>query len=414
MKNKQNILLCVAGATPQIITETLYDLTVGREKKERIDEIRVITTLDGRDKIMTGYVKNRPDGSPEQSLLDPENGQFFKFLSHYPQVGAIEFSETKISLLRTRDGQILEDIRTPEENELAGDQICEIVREICKDENTKIFASAAGGRKTMSIYLTLAMSLFGRAEDSLSHVLVNADFEATNTPFFYPPPPPVMIELRGGRKVSTETARIYLAPIRFIRLRGIGSDNEKFGAARNYGAMVDEAQKVLDIKEREYELLIDLKKQSAFVRGERIKLTPREFLFYLIFINKKLKGNEISSLKDLSESDFKHALKSIWLETEDEGFDWKQIGRFPKYKFAETMLLQLQTQGKSDKQISENFEDFRNAFSKVVTLICNKFKAKGVDNRYYLVSTEDGTASYTIKINNERIKFKVEPDKCEE
>ena len=50
---------------------------------------------------------------------------------------------------------------------MAGDRICDIVRELTKDAETRIHASAAGGRKTMSIYLTAAMQLFGRVQDTL-------------------------------------------------------------------------------------------------------------------------------------------------------------------------------------------------------------------------------------------------------
>lgn len=391
MVNKRNILLCVAGATPQIITETLFALTQTQKPKIRIDEIRIITTLEGRNRVLN-------------TLLDKTNGKFFEFCRDFDiDADSIFFDETCISLLRTRDGRTLEDIRTTEENELAGDQICEIVRELCKNENTRIFASAAGGRKTMSIYLTLAMSLFGRAEDSLSHVLVSADFEM-NKQFFYPPPTPKMIDVfnpntKETRRISTETAEIYLAPIPFIRLRGIGSDNEKFGEARNYGEMVTEAQKVLDIKEKEYDLHIDVKKQSAFVYGQRIKFTPREFFFYWIFIKKRLRENEIIGLRDLTAPDFHSALKEILLATKNEDVDWEEIIEFPQYNFAEIMLAQLENGS------AKEFGNFRSEFSKVVTLIAHKFKAKGVDNRYYLVSTDDGTASYSLKIAPERIKF---------
>lgn len=400
MENKRNILLCVAGATPQIITETLYDLTI--QKGQRIDEIRVITTLDGRDKIMTGIIKGR-GGSAEESLLDNEKGQFFNFLQHYPQVGNIEFNETKILLLRRRDGQTLEDIRTPEENELAGDQICEFVRELCKkEENKRIFASAAGGRKTMSIYLTLAMSLFGRAEDSLSHVLVSADFEM-NKHFFYPPPTPKMIDVfnpitKETRQVSTANAEIFLAPIPFLRLRGISSDNEKFGKARNYCEMVTEAQKVLDIKEKEYDLNISLKNNCVFVRGQKVEFTPREFFFYVMFIKRNLIVNENVSLKSLRFEDFDETFSEI-MKARGKDVGWEQRPNIKGYSFAETMLQQLESNRPKD------FDDFRSEFSKVVTLIGNKFKAKGVDNRYYLVSTDDGTASYKLGIGQERIKF---------
>src|SRR2546426_12133493 len=64
----RHILLCVAGLTPQIITETLYALT--QQRGERIDEIRVITTLGGRDRILS-------------ALLDPQQGKFFAFCRDY-------------------------------------------------------------------------------------------------------------------------------------------------------------------------------------------------------------------------------------------------------------------------------------------------------------------------------------------
>src|ERR1043166_4420147 len=65
---RRHILLCVAGLTPQIITETLYALT--QQRGERVDEIRVITTLGGRDRI-------------RQALLDPQQGKFFAFCRDY-------------------------------------------------------------------------------------------------------------------------------------------------------------------------------------------------------------------------------------------------------------------------------------------------------------------------------------------
>ena len=79
----RHILLCVAGLTPQIITETLYALT--QQGGERIDEIRVITTLSRRDRI-------------RQTLLDPTHGHFFAFCRDYGlEPGSILFDETTIS-----------------------------------------------------------------------------------------------------------------------------------------------------------------------------------------------------------------------------------------------------------------------------------------------------------------------------
>lgn len=386
---KRNILLCVAGMTPQIITETLFVLN---NKGERIDEIRVITTLEGRNKLL-------------QFLLHKETGKFYEFCRDFGlDAKAIKFDETTISLLNKPDGTTLEDIRTPEENEIAGNQICEIVRELCKRDDIKIHASVAGGRKTMSIYLTLAMSLFGRSEDSLSHVLVNEDFE-NNRDFFYPPPQPRILtsfnpQTKESKEISTATAQIYLAPIPFIRLRGIGKENEKFGRSREYNEMVQETQKVLDIREKEYDLLISLKNNFVVVRGQNVKLTPREFFFYLMFAKRRVAGQVKIGLKDLVFEDFEEAFSEIF-RAKGKDVGWEDLKKFKRYSFAETMLNELESGGDKD------FDSFRSEFSVIVARIKERFEACGIDdNRYYLVSVEDGTASYQLKISPTRIIFK--------
>ncbi|MGH9850253.1 MAG: CRISPR-associated ring nuclease Csm6, partial [Blastocatellia bacterium] len=269
--NQKLLLLCVTGTTPQIITETLYALT--QERRERVDEIRVITTIGGRDKLL-------------KNLLDPVSGKFFEFCRDYGiDPATIKFDETTIKLLNTPDGRTLEDIRTKEENDLAADQICEIVRELAKDENTRIHASAAGGRKTMSIYLTTAMQLFGRAFDRLSHVLISEDFEA-HPEFFYKPPQPRELEIRDRqgnvRLVSTADAQIHLADIPFIRLGGLRSDWLRDGKF-SYGELVKSAQRDLDLSESLHELRLDVKARRISVAICHAKLPPKEFFIYSLF-----------------------------------------------------------------------------------------------------------------------------------
>jgi CRISPR-associated protein (TIGR02584 family) len=131
VSERRHILLCVAGMTPQVVTETLYALT--QQRHERVDEVRVITTTRGRERLLA-------------ALLDPARGEFFGFCRDY-QVdhSSIKFDETTVALLWTPDGRALEDIRTPEENECAGDQICEIVRGLTAGRGTRVHV-AGGGR----------------------------------------------------------------------------------------------------------------------------------------------------------------------------------------------------------------------------------------------------------------------------
>jgi CRISPR-associated protein NE0113 (Cas_NE0113) len=85
----------------------------------------------------------------------------------------------------------------------AANQICQTVWELTQDDSTAIHASATGGRKTMSIYLTAAMQLFGRPRDEFSHGLVSEEFE-THPEFYDIPPAPQELKIHdrhdGGLK----------------------------------------------------------------------------------------------------------------------------------------------------------------------------------------------------------------------
>jgi len=66
----------------------------------------------------------------------------------------------------------LEDIRNTDDNECAANFITSVIREFAKRNDVVIHCSVAGGRKTMSVFAGLAMTLVGRKQDHLYHVLV--------------------------------------------------------------------------------------------------------------------------------------------------------------------------------------------------------------------------------------------------
>ena len=295
-RTKRHILLCVAGGTPQIITETLWWLV--NKTDERIDEIRVITTLEGREKILTGKINGR--GDVDESLLDKEHGQFFKFLRDFPEVGNIKFDANCLYLLTARqtgvpnprddDKERLRDILDDEDNEKAANQICEIVRELASDENVRIHASIAGGRKTMGLYLMAAMQLFGRNDDAMSHVLVSKDVEFGAPKFFYKTPLPEPILDRSGKPktkaldsaLTTEDIRIYLARIPFVRLRGIGAKLlDK--PVTNYAKFVTDAQNELKFLEEANELRVNPKKKTLKIGNREAGLSLRQMFVYTMF-----------------------------------------------------------------------------------------------------------------------------------
>lgn len=328
-----HILLCVAGGTPAIITETLWAL---KERGERVDEIRVITTKEGRAKILTGIVNKL--GAADESLLDKTYGQFFKFLRDFPEVGEIKFDENCLYLLTNRetgvpnprddDKERLQDILTDEDNEKAANQICEIVRELTSSENVRIHASIAGGRKTMGLYLMAAMQIYGRNYDEMSHVLVSKEVEVGAPKFFYKTRQPEPIVDRGGKPktkadgspLTTEDISIYLAKIPFIRLRGIIAKlRDKDQPRATYAAFVEEAQSELKFLESASELQLNPKRRTLRVANREAELSLRQMFVYTMFAyfrKNQIGDNGYVGLDEITPADLE-AVCRFFVDVED-------------------------------------------------------------------------------------------------
>ncbi|MDQ7005466.1 MAG: CRISPR-associated ring nuclease Csm6 [Ghiorsea sp.] len=162
----KKILLAVTGMSPQIITELVYALAVKKEPVFIPDEIHIITTSEGSDRLRL-------------MLLSKDPGWFYRLCKDY-NLPDINFSEDHIHVLKDAHGDPMNDIITPEDNEAAADHILDIVRSFTNDDHCILHASIAGGRKTMGFYLGYALSLYGRTTDELSHVLVSEGYRVTS------------------------------------------------------------------------------------------------------------------------------------------------------------------------------------------------------------------------------------------
>lgn len=264
----RRVLLCVAGVSPQVITETLYALIQG-DAPFVPTEIQVLTTAVGRDAV-------------HATLLD--TGRIAALLSEYGyDPAAPRLTAADVHVPRDAEGRALQDLRTAADNGAMADMMLNLVAELTQDDDCAIHASIAGGRKSMSYYLGQIMSLCGRPQDVISHVLVNAPFES-HPQFFYPPREPRVLVGGDGESVRTDAARIELAIIPYVRLRRqlrkswldhVGTRKPLFEQA------IRDAQ--LNMEARHVRL--DLPGQ-ALVLGDnetiRVKLSPRELSFYAL------------------------------------------------------------------------------------------------------------------------------------
>lgn len=266
------ILLAVTGLSPQVVTETLYALAIKGDEAFIPTEIHLLTTVEGAERARL-------------SLLHLETGRF-NHLRHDYGLPDIHFDEDNIHVVRGAGDVFLSDIRTPQENEQTADQIVELVRKLTGDADSAVHASIAGGRKTMGFYLGYALSLYGRAQDRLSHVLVSAPFES-HPDFYYPTKDSRVIYTPGPdrRPLDTSQAEVTLAEIPFVRLRH-GLPEKLLEGRSSFSATVAAAQRVLGPTH----VNIDLEGKVIDAGGTSIVLPPAELAFLSWFARRKVKG----------------------------------------------------------------------------------------------------------------------------
>lgn len=276
----KRILLSVTGMSPAVVTETLYALVT--EKNFIPTEIQVITTIQGKNKLLSALL-GIEGGRKERK------GALQEFIEDYgSQYGFehIHFDESSIHIIEDASGQKLPDIRTPQENEFAADNIVKLVGSLCQDDDAQLHVSIAGGRKTMGFFMGYALSLYGREQDSLSHVLVDEKFE-TLPNFFYRKPHSHLIINRDGVELDSAEANIMLAEIPWVRL-GLGISDDLKQQSISYSESIKNAQELL--KEPTLVFLKKMKDCRVKIGHKPTELAPKPYALLLSMVVAKQQG----------------------------------------------------------------------------------------------------------------------------
>lgn len=270
----KNILFLVTGMTPQIITETLYGLAADPENLEQWipDEIHVLTTAKGKIQIKSRLF---------------QDGIFERFIDDFG-LQQIQFDESMLHVIKDAEGNELDDLKTLKDNEKAANDICRLIKKFTSSEDTKLHVSIAGGRKTMGFYAGYALSLYGRAQDSMSHILVSEEYEFARN-FYYPTPYEYFVEKYNSQeRLNAQHAKVFLANIPFVRLKNTLSDVHPLMIERyEFSDVIDRLNEVNE----KIALLIDVDKQRIVVNEKQVaSVPPRELAMLLWFAKDKLQG----------------------------------------------------------------------------------------------------------------------------
>jgi CRISPR-associated protein (TIGR02584 family) len=289
----RRVLLTVAGLTPQIITETVYALAVDRQPPFVPTRVVVLTTTEGANRV--------------RLMLQGRDPGWLGRLCRDYDLPPIDVAEDDVITLRSAQGSPMDDIRTREDNADAANMITDAIRGLTSDADAALHVSMAGGRKTLGFFAGYALSLYGRPQDRLSHVLVSPPFEA-NQGFFYPTrerriifgPPP------ANEPLDASKAKVMLADIPFVRMReGLPK------ALREGRAAYKDAVAAIQQRLAPPSLVIDLLQQRVIAGGVPIVFEPATLAFYAWVVRRTLSGDPVQRPGKLDVDDKAYAAEYL-------------------------------------------------------------------------------------------------------
>lgn len=263
----RRILLAVAASSPQIITETIYALTQQTEPAFMPTEIHVITTLRGQSFI--------------NQVFGEQGGRAWlhRLCDDY-SLSCPDFSNLHIHVISDAAGRALEDVRTCSDNTDAADFITQTVQQLTADPDSALVVSLSGGRRTMTFYVGYALSLYGRPQDRLTHVLIE-DERFFNNEFFYPPPTETWVVRDDNSGFDASKVEVTLADIPFVRLRE-GLPSRLLSGQTSFSDTVDAAQAEL-LPAR---VLFNTKTTELICGETPIKMNVVELSFYVMMLRR--------------------------------------------------------------------------------------------------------------------------------
>lgn len=265
----RRILLAATGLSPQVVTETLYALAVASKPAFIPTEVHLLTTEEGKRHA-------------ELSLL--AGHAWFQRLREEYGLGEVAFKPGNIHVIGGNEP--LTDIRTAQDNDIAADHIAQHVRRLTSDPDAALHVSIAGGRKTMGYYTGYALSLYGRAQDRLSHVLVSTPYESLPD-FFYPSRESRVIHDGNNRPHDASWATVTLAAIPFVRLRE-GLPEGLLDGSQSFLEAVEAAQRAVTPAE----LVLDLAGRRIRAGGRVVTLPPAQLAFLAWLARRRIHGEE--------------------------------------------------------------------------------------------------------------------------
>ena len=308
MLKKRIVLIAGMGTAPAVLTETVWALA---HQSHAIvpDKIEVLVTQAGKKKLCDEILSGSPSVWEQMCYSLRDDGIDID--------GKLVFGETSISLIPDVHGNGIADLRSGEDNLCAADFMLDRLRQYTESSDTVVLASIAGGRKTMSALLYSCMTLLGREDDKVLHVLLPPEFEGgVEPPMYYPVRGVTYTNQKTGKRYRSAASRIELFEVPFVRMRGWYQ--EKFKTIPpSYRTLISRVQTVAPPAITYPEIEIDAYNGGVALNGTVIPMSKPCFAVLLLLAD----GCETKDLHNrlLSAHASGGSAECKWLSTFAEG-----------------------------------------------------------------------------------------------
>ena len=268
---RRKILIAGMGTSPAVLTNAVWALAHG-EKPVVPDEIVVFITKNGKTLL-------------KKELFD--DGVWADMLKSLASEGIdiegkLIFGETSIRSIPDVRGNEIDDLRTGDDNLRAADFMLGELRKYTEDNGTELHVSIAGGRKTMSALLFSCMSLLGREQDKVYHVLLPPALEGGVTPTFYYPKCGTTYTARGtGKKYKSKDLQCELFEVPFVRMRGWYQEKFK-EIPPSYRTLISKVQTVAPPAVAYPDIEIDAWNGWVMLNGQQVAMSRPCFAMLLL------------------------------------------------------------------------------------------------------------------------------------
>ena len=305
---KKVVLVAGMGTSPAVLTETVWALA-HQEPVVVPDEIVVLVTKSGRERLCDELLSGIP--SVWEQMCDSLRAEKIDI------DGKLVFGDTSIRVIPDARGNGIADLRSGDDNLRAADFMLREIRQYTESPDTVVLASIAGGRKTMSALLFSCMTLLGREDDKVFHVLLPPEFEGgVEPPMYYPVKGITYTNRMTGKKYTSDKYKSELFEVPYVRMRGWYQ--EKFKTLPpSYRTLVEKVQSTAPKAVVYPKIEIDAELGAVKLDGCLVSLSKTNFAaLYLI-----AKGCPMKDLHGkLVELHNSHSDKRIdWLDTFREG-----------------------------------------------------------------------------------------------